>query len=582
MTTLKDKAYDYLRYPEDTRATFYRKDINTLTIGTGYTPIVKGPKGWVVRPEAADGFKASGKPLSADELGALRDYAAAMNKPANTRNQALADTAYAKLSGISLSKDESRQLYDQVHDRYQRVAERAVGKERFDQLDDGRKAVLIGLAYQSEVKMSEIGPNISQALDKKDWQAVAGELRKVGTDLKDPRRYNRAALWMIDPDLPGRKEVEPGDTVSSFAKKHGTTVDELVKANPELSENPNRIRAGTPLVVPAPQTAPAPEKRSEAESEADAPQESHPAHADSPAEKPIEEAKAQEPERSQAARAFLDKIAQPFDKPALTIALRDPASWSADEAKSVMADYLTRQGNDPFLKQLSDLTGEHMKAIYGDGALRYDATGRMIDPKPIRPYAPAEQEARTPEGYPLNDAINWAGERVANRIDRHGIEKAISWLQGGLNMIGYKENRLLEDGQFGPETDFAFRKTVAAKGPGRVEDGLALAEFRDYARQAERKNDVSDLAHRTLDIFGPLYRMNPQDEPKHESGALQASLNDLGPKHLGDSWQPLKLDDWIGPKTTQSFADVLSAVGSDTLAQNYGSWLGLLDREDMG
>ncbi|MCC7166505.1 MAG: hypothetical protein IT565_02955, partial [Rhodospirillales bacterium] len=55
-----------------------------------------------------------------------------------------------------------------------------------------------------------------------------------------------------------------------------------------------------------------------------------------------------------------------------------------------------------------------------------------------------------------------------------------------------------------------------------------------------------------------------------------------GPKHLGDSWQPLKLDDWIGPKTTQSFADVLSAVGSDTLAQNYGSWLGLLDREDMG
>ncbi|MCC7166536.1 MAG: hypothetical protein IT565_03115, partial [Rhodospirillales bacterium] len=45
---------------------------------------------------------------------------------------------------------------------------------------------------------------------------------------------------------------------------------------------------------------------------------------------------------------------------------------------------------------------------------------------------------------------------------------------------------------------------------------------------------------------------------------------------------PLKLDDWIGPRTTQSFADVLSAAGSDTLAQNYGSWLGLIERDEIG
>lgn len=64
MTTLKDKAYDYLRKPEGIEPTFYRRDINTLTIGTGYTPIVKGPMGWVVRPEAADDFKAIGRPLS--------------------------------------------------------------------------------------------------------------------------------------------------------------------------------------------------------------------------------------------------------------------------------------------------------------------------------------------------------------------------------------------------------------------------------------------------------------------------------------------------------------------------------------
>ncbi|MCC7168402.1 MAG: LysM peptidoglycan-binding domain-containing protein [Rhodospirillales bacterium] len=263
MNTLKDKTYDYLKVPEGFRRDFYNDQGKPITIGTGYTPIVKGPKGWVVRPDAVQDFQAIGKAFSPEQIQALNDYAAEMNKPSSQRHAKRFDEAFAKLGTISLSQTDARNLYDRVHDHYQGVAERAVGKERFDQLDDGRKAVLIGLAYQSEAKMSEIGPKIANALDKKDWPAVADELGKVGNKLGDPKRYKRAALYMIDPALPGRKEIEPGDTLSTFAKRHGTTVESLIEANPELKGNPGKVRAGTPLKIPSPDAQPKPERRGE-------------------------------------------------------------------------------------------------------------------------------------------------------------------------------------------------------------------------------------------------------------------------------------------------------------------------------
>lgn len=51
--------------------------------------------------------------------------------------------------------------------------------------------------------------------------------------------------------------------------------------------------------------------------------------------------------------------------------------------------------------------------------------------------------------------------------------------------------------------------------------------------------------------------------------------HDLGPKH-DDNWQPLKVDDWIGPKTTDAFGSLLKREDADTLTRAYGRNLGLL------
>src|SRR5437870_21495 len=62
--------------------------------------------------------------------------------------------------------------------------------------------------------------------------------------------------------------VQPGDSLWALAQRYGTTVDDLVAANPEI-QNPNLIYAGEELNVPgwdgqdafepAPEPTPAPQ-----------------------------------------------------------------------------------------------------------------------------------------------------------------------------------------------------------------------------------------------------------------------------------------------------------------------------------
>ncbi|MEK9755389.1 MAG: hypothetical protein VW338_19550 [Rhodospirillaceae bacterium] len=51
------------------------------------------------------------------------------------------------------------------------------------------------------------------------------------------------------------------------------------------------------------------------------------------------------------------------------------------------------------------------------------------------------------------------------------------------------------------------------------------------------------------------------------------AINDLGRRHLGDGFAPLKEDGWIGPKTTEVFARLLPAAGGDGLTRKLGQSL---------
>lgn len=56
---------------------------------------------------------------------------------------------------------------------------------------------------------------------------------------------------------------------------------------------------------------------------------------------------------------------------------------------------------------------------------------------------------------------------------------------------------------------------------------------------------------------------------------LQETLNDLGPQ-VHDDWEPLKVDNWIGPKTTAAFGKVLKTEDADTVTRTFGQSLGLI------
>jgi nucleoid-associated protein YgaU len=59
--------------------------------------------------------------------------------------------------------------------------------------------------------------------------------------------------------------VVAGDTLSKIARKHGVTNDELLAANPQIT-NPNRIKVGDEIVIPAPATEAEPSTEASPES----------------------------------------------------------------------------------------------------------------------------------------------------------------------------------------------------------------------------------------------------------------------------------------------------------------------------
>ncbi|MEW5726572.1 MAG: hypothetical protein AB1918_01985, partial [Pseudomonadota bacterium] len=107
------------------------------------------------------------------------------------------------------------------------------------------------------------------------------------------------------------------------------------------------------------------------------------------------------------------------------------------------------------------------------------------------------------------------------------------------------------------------------------EEAFALGRFNTFARNAQRNGSADGLEARTHAIFGPLFRSPDAKAPKVEGGVLQETLNTIGPRHH-DDWEPLKVDNWIGPKTTDAFGRVLKAEDPDEVTTAFGRGLGLV------
>jgi hypothetical protein len=312
------------------------------------------------------------------------------------------------------------------------------------------------------------------------------------------------------------------------------------------------------------------------------------------------------------AKKFVKYLKEPVH-PAEEALLKGPERWSQDDITEVSKYRIGLPLHDPRAEQIGNLERKWYEQNYGKGPAEVDATGRIITKRP-RPHdlredgkdigrtmphypgkdgkdigrtMPLDRWKDDSEAVPLKAALSRIGRKVASNIDNDGSMRAIKGLQHGLNLFSPKAKtsplpiaKLLTDGIFGPKTRTALKQSVAGLGSDKVEEGLALGRFHDFAKRTPNYG-TKGLGRMTETAFGPLFR-NPKKPVKVpterlEATSLQESLNDLGGKSSGfKGWTPLRTDGQIGPKTQSAFGRVLTAAGPDRLTRIFGKNLGFL------
>lgn len=254
-----------------------------------------------------------------------------------------------------------------------------------------------------------------------------------------------------------------------------------------------------------------------------------------------------------------------------------------DMIHSAQADYRGYRSGDPLKAHTYERVQDWHANIYGDQPQGNDG-GKPIEPTPIRQIPEQPSPHTTPQGEDLWQATARIGRQVADAAGKDGYAQAVTGLQRGLNMLGEanplptrsaaygpytKLGPVDEDGQYGPQTDFALKHATARLGPNKVDEAFALGRFNTFARNAQRNGNPEGLEDKTHSIFGPLFRgASDGTAPKVEGGVLQETLNGFG--------QGLKVDNWVCPKTTEAFNTVLRENDADEVTRAFGRGLGFL------
>lgn len=274
--------------------------------------------------------------------------------------------------------------------------------------------------------------------------------------------------------------------------------------------------------------------------------------------------------------------------PGKSVLLKPVDKWTESEMKDVLnsaqGDFTGRQSGDPLKAHMYERVQDRHTSVYGDGEQRYDG-GKPVEPQPVREVSDLPAPHLTKEGEDLWKASTRMGDKIGTIAEADGYEPTVKGLQRGLNILNAsqplperseawgpytRQEALKVDGEYGPKTDFAMKDTPARHGEIKADDALALGRFGNFADQVKQTGKADGLDQAAKDIFGPLY--GGSEAP---NGVLQETLNKVGGKAV-DGWDPLKVDDWIGPKTTESFAGVMENLDSDDFTRSFGQGLGLL------
>ena len=280
------------------------------------------------------------------------------------------------------------------------------------------------------------------------------------------------------------------------------------------------------------------------------------------------------------------------DNPLEEILDKNPADLTEGELRQVM---LARKSakTDIEREKLFGVEKAFYDGVYGTGNAKYDVTGKMIEPTPIRPINENPVAARDKV---VAENLKSLAKAVAAPRSSESAPEVVKALQSGLNILNRARteklakkqfgsasplfSELKDDGVPGPKTRGAFKTTAAKLGPAKVKEGMALGRFKRFADAPK----LGDLRTQTEGAFGDLFRRPSVSKPKatDEGLGLQATINDLGGDTFANSFKPIKEDGDIGPKTETAFNQLLPATGADSFTSKLGDNFGFFDDDDEG
>lgn len=556
----------------------YKDNTGKLTVGTGFK--VDDEKTFVAMPFQIKDPK-TGEPRPATEVEKKAEFLRARGL-SNTQLQ-----SDAGKSPLSLPEPEiNRRLDSEITTRIDKI-KGEVGGDNWDRLTPGQQTAVLDVHYAngSLDKFSNLKDGITTGDTNKIAENV--DFHSGGARNWDRLARNRAETQGISFDE-AKRQVEADRQAGKFdlPAKPEKTAGQSAPPTPS-GQPPERTPAPSPEPAPEPQPQPAPPPASTPQSEP------KPEPAPAPAPTPPAPETAPEPKKPDApapspqAKAMMEMSASPIDNPGKSALLKPVDKLTEGEMKDMIAsaqgDYGGWRSGDPLKAHTYEKVQDWHVAMYGDGQQTYDG-GKPVEPTPTRPIPEQVSPHTTPQGEDLWQATGRMGQKVADAAGADNLDDAVKGLQRGLNILN-EANPLLrrseaygpyttlepvaEDGKYGPQTDFAMKHATARLGVPKVEEAFALGRFNAFARNAQQTGNADGLEDKSHAIFGSLFRA-PADAaaPKVEGGVLQETLNDHG--------ADLKVDNWIGPKTTQAFGDILKDIDADAFTRSFGRGLGLM------
>lgn len=241
---------------------------------------------------------------------------------------------------------------------------------------------------------------------------------------------------------------------------------------------------------------------------------------------------AEDAAKSQQYLAMLEKENNPIED----FLYKDAADVTENEVlQAQKAANFTIQ--DPVMRRRMD---EKIKAwydhAYGTEPVKYDASGRMMQPELKVALPESEKGLVSKDGKPVSVAFREVADKAAaiEKISPSGIKS----LQRGMNL---KENVLKEDGVLGPKTVSQVKSALIANGADDVRKRIGIGGFETMV-EANRKNKIAPEALKTA--------VAEIDADKGGS-YLQQGLNNIGKNAEG--FESLKEDNDVGEKTTFAF-----------------------------